>query len=113
MTNDNQPKGRELPKRFYKEVSVAAEQADDAGAARWLLFLDGRPVRTPAKNPVAVPTEALAEKLAEEWRRQEAVIDPDTMPATRILNSVLDGVVGREAEVAADLAAYVGSDLVC
>lgn len=94
-----------LPKRFYKEVAVAAR---DNGFA---VLLDGRPVRTPAKRGLVLPAAALAEAIAEEWRSQAALVDPATMPMTRIVNSALDGVSGREAEVAADIVKYAGSDL--
>jgi chaperone required for assembly of F1-ATPase len=96
-----------LPKRFYKEAGV--EERDGL----FHLVLDGRPARTPARNPLAVETRALAEALAEEWARQEDEIDPATMPVTRIVNSGIDGVAHRRPEVIDDLVRYAGSDLVC
>ena len=39
-------------------------------------------------------------------------IDPATMPITRIVNSAIDGVVPRQAEVVDDLVRYAGSDLI-
>jgi chaperone required for assembly of F1-ATPase len=70
-------------------------------------------MRTPAKQELAVPTRALAEALAVEWEAQGERIDPATMPLTRLVNSVLDGVTGREAEVRGDVAKYAASDLLC
>lgn len=96
-----------LPKRFYKAVAVAGE----AGAFR--VLLDGKPIRTPAKRELALPTSALAEAVAAEWTAQGAHIDPETMPLTRLANSAIDGVSGREAQVRADIVSYAGSDLVC
>ncbi len=98
---------KSLPKRFYKEVAVT----DEGGAAA--LLLDGKPVRTPGKAPLALPNAAAAEALAEEWRAQGERIDPSTMPLTRLTNSAIDGVRGQEAAVAADIARHAGSDLVC
>jgi chaperone required for assembly of F1-ATPase len=95
-----------LPKRFYKEAGV--EERD----GRFLLTLDGRTARTPGKQPLAVPSRGLAEALAEEWQGQGAEIDPSTMPVTRIVNSAIDGVSPRQAEVVDDLVRYAGSDLV-
>jgi chaperone required for assembly of F1-ATPase len=95
------------PKRFYAQAGV--EERDGAFA----LVLDGRPARTPAKRPLAVPTRALAQALADEWQAQDAVLDPRAMPLTRIVNSGLDGVVGNEAAVVDDMARYAGSDLLC
>jgi chaperone required for assembly of F1-ATPase len=104
-TNDGaQPAGRA---RFYKTVSVAAED----GAFR--ILLDGKPIRTPAKNLLAVPTRALADAIAQEWQAQGERIDPASMPLTRLANSTIDGVTGREPDVRADIAKYAGSDLLC
>ena len=60
-----------------------------------------------------MPTRALADAIAAEWEAQTERIDPATMPLTRLANSAIDGVTGREAEVRADIAKYAGSDLVC
>jgi chaperone required for assembly of F1-ATPase len=95
-----------LPKRFYKVASV--EERDDA----FHLTLDGRTARTPARQPLAVPTRGLAEAMAEEWGRQGEEIDPGSMPVTRLVNSAIDGVVPRRAEVIEDTAKYAGSDLI-
>jgi chaperone required for assembly of F1-ATPase len=102
-------KGRKasLPKRFYSDVSV---KAGGDGAA---LLLDGKPVRTPRKAPFVVPNAALAEAIAEEWRGQGERIDPETMPLTKLANSVIDGVAGNEASVIDDIVNYAGSDLIC
>jgi chaperone required for assembly of F1-ATPase len=94
-----------LPKRFYKDVAVK----DEGGVAAPLL--DGKPVRTPGKAPLALPTRAAAEAVAEEWRAQGERIDPSTMPLTRLANSAIDGVRGEEQGVAADIARHAGSDL--
>ncbi len=108
----------ELPKRFYKDVTVSAGDGTSGGdnvpgTPVWAVQLDGRPVRTPAKALLALPSAKLAEAVAEEWRAQEKHIDPATMPMTRIVNSALDGVTGREAEVRDDIVAFAGTDLVC
>ncbi len=94
-------------RRFWTEVAVA--QADDG----FTIALDGRPVRTPARAPLAVPTRALADRIATEWRAQEQMIDPGAMPATRAANAAIDKVRGQHAEVAAMIAAYGDADLIC
>lgn len=96
-----------LPKRFYTDVAVAAS---DAGFA---VHLDGRPIRTPGKRPLAVGVRAVADAMAEEWSRQWTHIDPSTMPLTRLVNTALDAVAGREDAVRDDIVKYAGSDLVC
>jgi len=94
-------------KRFYRSVSV------DEAAAGFRVLLDGKPMRTPAKRELAVSSRALAEALAAEWEAQGERIDPAAMPLTRLVNSAIDGVAGREAEVRADIARHAASDLLC
>lgn len=98
---------RTLPRRFYKDVSV------QAGNNGFSISLDGRPVKTPRKASLTVAQEALAEVIAEEWRAQGEFIDPETMPATKLVNTAVDGILGQEAAVAAEIVAYAGSDLTC
>jgi chaperone required for assembly of F1-ATPase len=95
-----------LPKRFYKEAGV--EERDGL----FHLTLDGRVAKTPSKQALAVPTRALAKAMAREWAGQGDEIDPATMPITRIINSAIDGVALRQAEVVDDLVRYAGSDLI-
>lgn len=94
-------------KRFWKDVSVVPV---DNGFG---VVLDARPVRTPSKTPLILPTRGLAEWIAGEWDAQEGQLNPLTMPATRTANSAVDKVMPQMAEVAAMLAAYGGSDLLC
>src|ERR1051325_4961903 len=94
-----------LPKRFYKEAGV-----EERGGL-FHLTLDGRSAKTPGRQPPAVPTRGLARALAQEWARQAEEVDPSTMPITRIVNSAIDGVSPRHAEVVDDLVRYAGSDL--
>jgi chaperone required for assembly of F1-ATPase len=98
---------RILPKRFYQTAGVEAREEQHH------LVLDGKPIRTPKKKPLAVPTLPLAEAIAAEWNAQTERIDPATMPLTRYANTILDGIVGREAEVRADIAKYAETDLLC
>ncbi|WP_424933595.1 ATP12 family chaperone protein [Amaricoccus macauensis] len=94
-------------KRFWKEVSVAPQ---DAGQG---VFLDGRPLRTPEQNALSVPTRALAEAIAEEWSGIEGEIQPDTLPFTRAANTAIDRVSARRDPVVDMLAAYGETDLLC
>ncbi|HUW72503.1 MAG TPA: ATP12 family protein [Methyloceanibacter sp.] len=96
-----------LPKRFYKDVTVKEEGGQAA------LLLDGKPVRTPAKAPLAVRSKPLAEAIAEEWRAQGDHIDPRTMPLTKLANTAIDGVEGRAEEVIDDIVAHAKADLLC
>ena len=97
-----------LPRRFYKDV--ATDAAPDGGHR---VLLDGRPARTPRKLALLLPTAALAGAVAAEWAGQATTIDPARMPLTRLANTALDGVSGREADVRADIVRYGASDLLC
>lgn len=94
-------------KRFWKEVAVVTE---DGG---WGIALDGRPVRTPQRAPLAVASAALAETIAAEWREQGETIDPATMPMTGLTNAAIDLATPDLAAFAAPVAAYAQSDLFC
>jgi chaperone required for assembly of F1-ATPase len=92
-------------KRFYTGAGVA--QADGG----FSVTLDGRPIRSPSGKPIVVPTAGIADAIAAEWNAQGETIDPVTMPLTRLANSVVEGVVDRVDEVAADAAKFLGSDM--
>ncbi|MEP9347608.1 ATP12 family protein [Xanthobacter sp. KR7-225] len=99
-----------LPKRFYTDVSVGEGPQDEGGG--FTILLDGRPVRTPARRLLAVPTRALAEAMAREWAAQGAQIDPFTMPLTRLVNVAIDRVAPEVEAVRDEVVRYAGSDLV-
>ncbi|RXV64808.1 ATPase [Roseovarius sp. A46] len=94
-------------KRFWNAAEVA-----EAGGG-FGVRLDGRAVRTPAKAELVVPTQALAREIAAEWDAQEGEIVPATMPLTRAANAAIDRVAREQAAVAAMLAEYGSSDLLC
>jgi len=94
-----------LRKRFYTSAGVAE------GPDGFAVTLDGKPVRTPGRNPLAAPTRDLAEAMAAEWEAQTENIDPMAMPLTRLANSVIDGVARDIQAVADDAAKYFETDL--
>jgi len=106
MKNGSNPPAA-APKRFYETVGVAEMDG------RWHVQLDGRGVKTPNRAPLALPTRALAEAIAAEWGAQTSIIDPRSMPLTKLANTTLDGVIGREEAVRAEITAYAGNDLLC
>ena len=94
-------------KRFYEDVSVTG--ADDA----YTVLLDGKPVKTPARDDLVVPTEALAGLIAREWAAQRGGVKPETMPLTRLASTALDTTTANLSKVIAELMAFAGHDLLC
>ena len=92
-------------KKFYSDVSVA----EDDGA--FAVLLDGKPLKTPSRTAYALPSRALAEAIAEEWRSQGEEIDPDAMPLTRLVNTAIERVPVNRAPVAEQALALGKSDL--
>ena len=95
------------PKRFWQNATV--ERDGDA----FTVHLDGRPVRTPGKRSLLVPTKTMAQRIAEEWQAQDDKIDPESMPWTRSANSAIEKVANERAGVEAHLIDYAGTDLLC
>jgi len=91
-------------KRFWKDVTITADRG---------IALDGRPVRTPGRLALILPTDALADAVAEEWRAVEGDIDPRTMPFTGLANSAIERIAPDPASFAAGLAAWSESDMLC
>ena len=94
-------------KRFWKEASVVEE------GGGWGITLDGRPVRTPQRAPLAVANPALAEAIAAEWQAQGETINPAGMPLTGLANAAIDLAMPDPAVFAEPVAAYAATDLFC
>jgi len=91
-------------KRFYKAATV--------GEGRRIL-LDGKPVKTPGRRDLALPSDALAEAIADEWNAVGEQIDPRAMKLSGLANAALDRIAPDPAGFARGLAAYGESDLLC
>ena len=96
-------------KKFYSRVHAATENGSDG----YHIFLDGKAVKTPAKAALTLPSAALAEAVASEWRAQDDVIDPSTMPLTQLSSTAIDLVTTKYSDVIDQVAAYAATDLVC
>jgi chaperone required for assembly of F1-ATPase len=96
-----------LPKRFYRQVAAGPSEHGFA------VLLDGKPVRTPARNLLELPTEAAALIVASEFGTQESEINPALMPATRLANTVIDGIAPDPQPILEDIVRFAGSDLIC
>ena len=94
-------------RRFWREAKAVA------GGHGWSIELDGRSLRTPAKAVLAVPTDELAEAIAEEWNTCGETVDPRAMPLTGLANAAIDRVAPDPESFAEGLAKYGESDLLC
>ncbi len=94
-------------KRFYKTATTGELN----GA--FTVLLDERPIKTPAKEELLLPTEKLASAIAEEWESQEDIVKPFTMPAMRYAATAIDRVVPQRDAVIEEIAGFGDTDLVC
>ena len=83
-------------KRFYARATA------EAGGA---VLLDGKSIRTPGRNALALPTPALAEAVAAEWNAQGEKVDPRSMPLTGLANAAIDRIAPAHDAFAEGLAA--------
>ncbi len=75
--------------------------------------LDQKPLTTPGKQPLVMPTAAFAERVAAEWDAVDTEIDPGRLPFTRVANTAIDRVAQVRSEVIDELVAYGETDLIC
>jgi chaperone required for assembly of F1-ATPase len=94
-------------KRFWKQARPVAQTGG------WGVALDGKPLRTPARQSLLVPGEALAEAIAAEWEGAPETVDPGAMPLTGLANAAIDRVAPEQRQFAAGLAKYGETDLAC
>ncbi len=91
-------------KRFWTDVSIVEVEGG------YGVMLDERPLKTPARVPLAVPSLALADAIAAEWEAAGATVDPRAMPMTGLANAAIDR--GGE-ELVAGIVRYAESDQFC
>lgn len=96
-------------KRFWTAASAVPVHSGPGFSVQ----LDARALTTPLKSPLIVPTQTLAEAIAQEWDAQDDEIVPQAMPLTRAANAAIDKVVPNRDAVAQMLADYGGTDLLC
>lgn len=98
---------RVLPKRFYQLVSL---QQTEQG---WQVQLDGKTLKTPAKNPLCIATKTMAEAIAAEWDAQQECVQPESMPLMRLASLTIDRAALDRAAWIDDTLRYGETDLTC
>ena len=94
-------------RRFWKEVTLEPTTMGQA------VRLDGRPVKTPTGNGLALPTQKMANAVVAEWDAVEKTLNPALMPVTGFANAAIDRLAPDHAGFAAAIAAYGETDLFC
>ena len=92
-------------KRFYKDVTVRNCETG------YQICLDNRPVRSPAKAVVEIPSLVLAEAVQAEWQAVEDEIQPEDMPLYSMAVTVTDRVTPQRQALADELAGYIHDDV--
>lgn len=93
--------------RSWKAVSVTPL------GSRYGVLLDAMPLMTPAGARLDVPTQALADAIAEEWSVVDGESQFGQMPFTRMANTAIDQVPSKRSAIIDDLSAYGDCDLIC
>jgi len=93
-----------LNKRFYEKTNV-----EERGLS-FAVTLDGRIVKTPARRELILPSQQLAQIIAQEFDQQAETINPALMPATRLANTVIDGIVDNPQPIAEDIMRFIAAD---
>jgi chaperone required for assembly of F1-ATPase len=92
-------------KRFYKDVTVKTTESG------YQICLDDRPVCSPAKEVVVMPSQALAEAVQAEWKAVEDEIQPEDMPLYSMAVTVTDRVTPQRQELTDELVGYIHDDV--
>ena len=87
----------------------------DTAPAEWghTVRLDGRPVQTPRRRPLILPTARLAALVAAEWAAQGETVVPDDMRVNRLATTAIDLMPERRSGAVEQVVEYVETDLLC
>lgn len=100
---------RKFPKKFFKLAEHAETESQDG----YVINLDGRPLKTPFKNLLTLPTEKLAKAVASEWNALGELINPDHLPLTKTANSAIEKTAPNMPHVVAEMVRFGETDLLC
>jgi len=94
-------------RRFYQTAAVTPAERG------YGIAIDGKPIKTPGKRDLRVPTAALATAIATEWNAQADEIRSADLKLTQLANAAIDRVPAERAAIVQQIADYAGTDLVC
>ena len=99
-----------------EETAWICKLPTSSSAASQGLFtvtLDGRQLRTPAKNYMAIPSEALAWAIASEWDAQKSDkrgIQPASMPLMSLFSTAIDQIAANPTHARETVLSYLPTD---
>jgi ATP synthase F1 complex assembly factor 2 len=94
-------------KRFYQDVGI------NRSGSGWNVTLDAKPIKTPARDNLLLPSEAIAWGIATEFESQRDVIVPATMPLMTIASTAID-VTRSDIHASVDrIVKFLETDTVC
>ena len=93
-------------KRFYKQVSYVPKEGG------FEVMLDERSLKTPAKEPLILPNEALAGAIRDEFDAQTEAIVPESMPIFSLAATAIDRVMTQRQTLDEELVRYGHNDLI-
>jgi ATP synthase F1 complex assembly factor 2 len=97
-----------LVQKFYKQAGVLASPKG------FQVTLDSRPVHTPERQVLLLPSQALALAVAAEWEQQEKFLNPHTMPLMQMSTRAVDMTITKLKESLLNrIVNYLASDTVC
>lgn len=106
MAEPAAPKARRI-RKFYQQVTVG-----ESGGL-YVVLLDGKPAKTPARAALGAPNPALADAVAGEWAGEGDSVDFDGLRLTRLAATVIDLAEAQRDQWAEEVVSYARSDLLC
>ncbi|NRA88824.1 MAG: hypothetical protein HRU28_15880 [Rhizobiales bacterium] len=98
---------RKFPKKFFK----LAEYSESKAEVGYVINLDGRPLKTPLKSILLLPTEQLAKAICNEWNNLGEFINPDHLPLTKTANSAIEKTAPNKAHIVEEMVRFGETDL--
>lgn len=96
-----------LPLHFTSSYAFSLAQGG------YQITLDGYVLKTPARQPLTVPSKALARAIAAEWAWQARRVEPSTMPLMSLAATAIDQPQPRQV-IEDTMVHYVSTDpVVC
>lgn len=98
---------RRYPKKFFELAKYSKVKSGDG----FTIELDSRPLKTPLKNLLIIPTENLAKAIVNEWNALEEFINPDHLPLTKTANSAIEKTAPNMLHVVTEMVKFGETDL--